>query len=191
MKAKDVISIFEDFEEDVEDEDLTDYEKVKGVLKDVEDKKDRSLWKTFDGYNEKDFIEFKGSVLEYYLGAKKTEKYFLAQLEDLSEENEARHMTLRRLTNYYSSFSPIVLWLEDKEVISRSEADEYFWFGLPKRIRKLVRRELGLDATIPPMRQAFKKAQCVLEEILKEEEEEGGDFFRWPSIMEPSSATGF
>ena len=51
MKAKEVISIFEDFEEDVEDEDLTDYEKVKGVLKDVEDKKDQSLWKTFDGYN--------------------------------------------------------------------------------------------------------------------------------------------
>ena len=29
-------------------------------------------------------------------------------------------------------FLPIALWLEDKEVISRSKADEYFWFGLPK-----------------------------------------------------------
>src|ERR1700678_4082933 len=97
MKSKEVISIFEDFEED---EDLTYYEKVKGVLKDVEDKKVWSLWKTFDGYDEKDFMVFKGSVLEYYLGAKKTAKYFLDQLEDEdihtmthSPNGEFRHRT--------------------------------------------------------------------------------------------------
>ena len=181
MKAKEVISIFEDFEEDVEDEDLTDYEKVKGVLKDVEDKKVRSLWKTFDGYDEKDFMVFKGSVLEYYLGAKKTAKYFLDQLEDLSEENEAQCMTLRRLTDYYSSFSPIALWLEDKEVISRSEADEYFWFGLPKRIRKMVRQELGLDATIPLRKQAFKVTCHILED---EDDDDGDDdLFRWTTTV--------
>src|SRR5271168_4293111 len=181
MKAKEVISIFEDFEEDVEDEDLTDYEKVKGVLKDVEDKKVQSLWKTFDGYDEKDFMVFKGSVLEYYLGAKKTAKYFLDQLEDLSEENEARCMTLRRLTDYYSSFSPIALWLEDKEVISRSEADEYFWFGLPKRIRKMVRQELGLDATIPSRKRAFKVTCRILED---EDDDDGDDdLFRWTTAV--------
>ena len=129
--------------------------------------------------------------MEYYLGAKKAEKYFLDWLEELSEENKARCMTLRRLTSYYSSFLPIALWLEDKEVISRSEADEYFWFGLPKRIWKLVKQELGLDAMIPLMKQALKKAHHILEEMLEEEEEEGSDLFGWPSITEPSSTTGF
>src|SRR5271168_1810281 len=178
MKPREVIAIFE---EDVEDKDLTDYEKVKGVLKDVEDRKVRSLWKTFDGYDEKDFMVFKGSVLEYYLGAKKTAKYFLDQLEDLSEDNEARCMTLRRLTDYYSSSSPIVLWLEDKEVISRSEADEYFWFGLPKRIRKMVRQELGLDATIPSRKRAFKVTRRILED---EDDDDGDDdLFRWTTAV--------
>ena len=93
MKPREVIEIFEDFEGNTED-DLTDSEKVKGVLKDVEDKKVRSLWKTFDGYDKKDFMVFKGSVLEYYLGAKKTAKYLLDQLEDFSEENKAQCMTL-------------------------------------------------------------------------------------------------
>src|ERR1700678_4014225 len=178
MKPREVIAIFE---EDVEDKDLTDYEKVKGVLKDVEDKKVWSLWKTFDGYDEKDFMVFKGSVLEYYLAAKETAKYFLDQLEDLLEENKARCMTLRRLTDYYSSFSPIALWLDDKEVISRSEADEYFWFGLPKIIQKMVRQELGLDATIPSRKRAFKVTGCILED---EDDDDGDDdLFRWTTAV--------
>jgi hypothetical protein len=77
MKSRKVIAIFKDFEEDVEDEDLVDFEKMKGVLKDVEEKKVRSLWKTFDGYDEKNFMVFKESVSEYYLVVKETTRYFL------------------------------------------------------------------------------------------------------------------
>ena len=125
MKPREVIAIFEDFEEDADDE-LTDSEKVKEVLKDVDDKQVRSFWKTLEGNKERDYMMFKGSVLERYLGTRKTTKYFLEQLKELSDDNKARQVSLRRLTDYYSRFSPIVLWLEDKEIISPSETDEYF-----------------------------------------------------------------
>jgi hypothetical protein len=77
------------------------------------------------------------------------------------------------------------LWLGDKEVISESKADEYFWFGLPKRIQKLLKQELGLDATIPPMKRAFKKACHVLKEMLEEDKD---DLFGWPLIVGFNSA---
>jgi len=88
MKPREVIAIFEDFEEDADDE-LTDSEKVKEVLKDVDDKQVRSFWKTLDGYEERDYMMFKGSVLEHYLGTRKTTKYFLEQLKELSDDNKA------------------------------------------------------------------------------------------------------
>ena len=138
MKAREVLEIFEDFEEEVEDEDLTDSEKVRGVLKDVDDRKVRSLWKSFDGYDERDYMMFKGSVFEYYLGTKKTTRYFLEQLKELLDENRSRRLTMRRLTDFYSQFSPIALWLEDKEIISTSEMNKFFWDGLPRSIQKSV-----------------------------------------------------
>ena len=85
MKAREVIEIFEDFEEN-EDEDLTDLEKMKEVLKYVEDRKTWSLWKTLDEYDKEDYMTFKGSVLKYYLGMKKTTRYFFEQLNNLSDE---------------------------------------------------------------------------------------------------------
>jgi len=55
MKAKDAVKVFELFENDVEHDDLTDSERVKGIVKELDDRKDRSLWKTMDGYDERDF----------------------------------------------------------------------------------------------------------------------------------------
>ena len=190
MKAREVLEIFEAFEEDIEDEDLTDSEKVKGVLKDVDDRKVQSLWKSFDGYDERDYMMFKGSVFEYYLGTKKTTRYFFEQLEELSDEIRSRRVTIRRLTDFYAQFSPIVLWLEDKEIISTSETNEFFWDGLPRSIRKSITRELGLGTKIPLMKRAFKEACHVIEAMLREDDDESdGDFFEWLSIPESNSAT--
>jgi hypothetical protein len=136
MKPREVIVIFEDFED--ADDGLTDSERVKEVLKDVDDKQVRSFWKTLDGYEERDYMTFKGSVLEHYLGTRKATKYFLEQLKELSDDNKTRRVSLHRLTDYYSRFLPIVLWLEDKEIISPSETDEYFWYGLPKKIQRRI-----------------------------------------------------
>lgn len=180
MKPREVIAIFEDFEGDADDE-LTESEKVKEVLKDVDDKQVRNFWKTLDGYKERDYMMFKGSVLEHYLGTRKTTKYFLEQLRELSDDNKTRRVSLRRLTDYYSRFSPIVLWLEDKEIISPSETDEYFWYGLPKKIQKrILRQPDSKDQMIPPMKRAFKKAHRIVKEML---EEDGEDSFGWPSVM--------
>ena len=191
MKPRDVIEIFEDFEEDADDEDLTDWEKMKEVLKYVADRKTRNLWKSFDGYDEEDYMMFKGSVFEYYLGTKKTTRYFFEQLEELLDEIRSRHVTIRRLTDFYAQFSPIVLWLEDKEIISTSETNEFFWDGLPKSIRKLIAQRMDLGTTIPSMKRAFKKARRVTEAMLEEEEELDGDFGEWPSIMETTSTVEF
>ena len=151
MKPGKVIAIFKDFEQDADD-GLTDSERVKGVPKDVDDKQVRSFWKTLDGYDEWDYIMFKGSVLVHYLGTRKTMKYFLEQLKELSDDNKARRVSLQRLTDYYSCFSPIVLWLEDQEFISPLETDEYFWYGLPKKIQRRILRQSDLmDQMIPPM----------------------------------------
>ena len=104
MKSKAVVRIFESFEDDIEGDDLTDSEKVKEVLRYVDDREDQCLWKSMDGYDERDYMEFKGSVLGHYLGTRKTTKYYLEQLKELSDRNKARQMTLRRLTKFYSHF---------------------------------------------------------------------------------------
>ena len=151
MKPGKVIAIFKDFEQDVDDS-LMDSERVKGVLKDVDDKQVWSFWKTLDGYDEQDYIMFKGSVLVHYLGTRKAMKYFLEQLKELSDDNKARRVSLQWLTDYYSHFSPIVLWLEDQEFISPSETDKYFWYGLPKKIQRRILRQSDLtDQMILPM----------------------------------------
>jgi len=51
MKVKDVVQIFETFEDDTEDDELTDSEKVKGILKEIDDRRVRDLWKTMDGFS--------------------------------------------------------------------------------------------------------------------------------------------
>ena len=117
---------------------MTDSEKVKGVVKELDDRKVRDLWKTMDDYDERDYMEFKGSVLEYYLGTKKTATYLLEQLEEFIYDSQDQRLTLRHLSNYQFHFTSIALWLKDNDVISTDELHEYFWSGLPKDIRRLI-----------------------------------------------------
>ena len=120
----------------------------------------------------------------------KLTRYFLEQLKELLDENRCRHLMIRQLTDFYSRFSPIALWLEDKEIISTSEMDEFFWDGLPRSVQKLVARELGLGTKIPPMKRAFKEVCHVIKAMLREDDDESdGDFFEWLSIPESNSAT--
>jgi len=51
MKARDAVEAFESFEDDLDYDELTDSEKVKGVLKELDDKRVRDLWKTLDGFS--------------------------------------------------------------------------------------------------------------------------------------------
>jgi len=51
MKAKEVVRLFEAFEDDIEGEELTDSEMVKGVLREIDDRRVRDLWKTLDGFS--------------------------------------------------------------------------------------------------------------------------------------------
>ena len=93
-------------------------------------------------------------------------------------------MSLQWLTDYYSRFSPIVLWLEDQEFISPLETDEYFWYGLPKKIQRRILRQSDLtDRMILPMERAFKKAHHVVKEMLEEDKD---DLLGWPSVVEPN-----
>ena len=138
MKAKDILQLFEMFEDDMEDEQLTDSKKVKGILKEVDDKRVRDLWKSMNGYDERDYMQFKGSVLKYYLGSKKTAKYLLNQQEDLVNDTRDQRMMLQRLAKYHSHFKPMAQWFRDNDVISTDETHEYFWTGLPKVIRWLI-----------------------------------------------------
>ena len=146
MKAKDVMRIFEVFENDTEDDELTDSEMVKEILKEIDDRKTRDLWKTMDGYDDRDYMMFKGSVLEYYLGTKKTATYLLEQLEEFVYDSRDQRLTLQRLSDYQSRFRPMALWLEDNSVISMDDVDEYFWCGLPKDIRRSIRLDLDMPS---------------------------------------------
>src|SRR5882757_7411091 len=171
MKEKDVVKVFESFEDETEDDKLMDSEKVKGVLRNLDDRKVRSLWKTMDGYDEKDYMTFKGSVLEFYLGTKKTAKYLLEQLEEFTHSNRDRRTTPQRLFQYQSHFKPIALWLEENNIISTKELDKYFWYGLPKDIRRLIRQDLDMHskADIPSMKQASKSARHVVQAMIDED----------------------
>src|SRR5882757_10578958 len=177
MKAKDVVKVFESFEDETEDDELMDLEKVKGVLRSLDDRKDRNLWKTMDGYDEKDYMTFKGSVLEFYLGTKKTATYLLEQLEEFTHDNRDRRMTPQRLFQYQSHFKPIALWLEENNIISTKELDEYFWYGLPKDIRKSIRQDLDMHskADIPSMKQAFRSARRIVQAMIDEEDDDEED----------------
>ena len=162
MKAKDIIRIFESFEDDTEDDKLTDSEMVKGILKELDNRKVRDLWKTMDGYDGRDYMEFKGSVLEYYLGTKKTAAYLLEQLEEFTRDNRDRQMTtLRCLARYQSRFKSIALWLEENDIISTDDKEELFWSGLPKNIRRLIRLDLDMHSKVefPSMKQAARSAR--------------------------------
>ena len=119
-------------------------------------------------------MEFKGSVLEYYLGAKKTKTYLLEQLEDLIDETRDQRMNLHHLSDYQSRFKLLALWLKDNDVISRDELDDYFWCGLPKDVRRLIRRDLdiGSKEDFPMMKQAARSARCVIQAMIDEEDDE-------------------
>jgi len=103
MKARDAVEVFESFEDDVDHDDLTDSEKVKEILRYVDDRKDRCFWKSMDGYDERDYMVFKGSVLEHYLGIRKTTRYYLEQqflfplFPNCAMAKEIRKRILRRL----------------------------------------------------------------------------------------------
>jgi hypothetical protein len=167
MKADKVIEVFKCIEEDLEEGDLEWSEMVKKALRYVSKDKTQKLWKSIDGYNEKDYVTFKESVLEHYLGCKKTAKHFLWQLEDITEENKSRWVTLWWLAAYHTSFLPIALWLEDSDVISKSEKNKYFWFGLPRSFQRLVFKKLDLDdEEVPAVKWALKVGYHLLEEEL-------------------------
>jgi len=190
MKAREVIRIFEDFEEDVEDEDLTDYEKVKGVLKDVEDKKDRSLWKTLDGYDEQDYMTFKGSVLEHYLGTRKTTKYFLEQRLLLSffanstmakiiqkrilQQPDLKDQMIPPMKRAFKKARHVV-----EEMLEKDEDDLFGWpsiMGPNSPVEILMDEEIGEDKTqvagVEQELQGFEDGEEDLELRVLEEDDD-------------------
>ena len=171
MKAKDVLRLFEMFEDDMEDRQLTDSEKVKGIVKEVDDRRVWDLWKTLDGYDKRDYMEFKESVLKFYLGSKKMVTYLFEQLKELSQNSRDQRMSLAHLARYHSCFKPMALGLEDNDIISMDDMDEYFWTGLPKYIRRLVRQDLDMPSKkeFPSMKQAFRSARRVIQAMFDEE----------------------
>ncbi|KAF8815695.1 hypothetical protein BYT27DRAFT_7067454, partial [Phlegmacium glaucopus] len=161
---------FEDFEECAKAAGLKDEEKLKWVLKYVDERPTRQFWKTLGGYEEQNYEIFKKSVLDQYPGAKEGEKYTRRQLERLTEKNVTKKVTEQRLTEYYAKFRPMGLWLQKKTVISESEMNRHFWYGLPEGARKLISQRLDLldptraRTTAPPIDQALAAGRHIFSE---------------------------
>ncbi|CAA7265260.1 unnamed protein product [Cyclocybe aegerita] len=172
-KVEELLEFFEDFEELAKVASLKDEEKMKWVLKYVAEKSTRKFWKSLDAYSAtlKDWAAFKKEVLEQYPGAEEGEAYTVRDLEKLTKATaEKRINTEEHFMKYYSHFKPMAKFLVAKNKISTLDSNRYFWNGLPKATRKLIKQRLDMtDAArdvkvMPSVENVVKAARRVLGE---------------------------
>jgi len=161
-ETSDLLDFFELFEDLALACGLTDAEKCKLLVRYV-DQATKRFWVTLAGYESKNFVTFKASILEQYPGAEKGVHYTIRDLEravlssgdgDISTETE--------LLQYYRQFRPIAHWLVTNGKITTRERDRYFWQGLPTATRRAIDRRLEVqDAT-------YSRAEATdFEKVLK------------------------
>jgi hypothetical protein len=80
--------------------------------------------------------------------------------------------------------------LEENDIISTKERDEYFWYGLPKDIRRSIREDLDMHskADIPSMKQASKSTRRVVQAMIDDEDDDEQPF-SFGVVMEPVNSS--
>ncbi|THU86905.1 hypothetical protein K435DRAFT_618291, partial [Dendrothele bispora CBS 962.96] len=117
----DLKEFFEDFEELVKGCELSEEEKVRGVVKYAE-KEVRKFWKTLKGYEEKKWIELKQQIMDAYPGSGKGHRYTVAYLSKLvSWQSKQRITSESHLLTYYHKFRPVAQALKTDGKISETE----------------------------------------------------------------------
>ncbi|KIM45757.1 hypothetical protein M413DRAFT_23585 [Hebeloma cylindrosporum] len=74
------------------------------------------------------------------------------------------------LIEYYGKFQPMSIWLESKAIISKADKNNYFWYGIPKKTRKLILSQLIMlepdrdNKKAPEMEEVLKAERYILSE---------------------------
>ncbi|KAG1899571.1 uncharacterized protein F5891DRAFT_1189731 [Suillus fuscotomentosus] len=120
-ETSELVDFFELFEDLATSCTLTDEQKCKAIVC-YTDVLTKCFWVMLTGYESKDFMIFKQSILAKYLHANQGTHYMIRDLErvvlntvdsDISTETE--------LLQYYCQFHPIAVWLETNSKISQRE----------------------------------------------------------------------
>jgi hypothetical protein len=147
-----LVEFFEEFEEHAAAAELTNSDKATWVVKYVKLKEVASFWKSLPSYtsNPRDYAKLKVEILAQYPGAEMGERYMRKGLLELTAKYAQKSMkTETCLIEYYAKFRPMGIWLEKKNIISSADMNDYFWYGIPKKTRKLI---LSWLITLDPKR---------------------------------------
>jgi hypothetical protein len=164
-KPKDLVEFFEEFEEHAAAAELSNGEKATWVVKYVKSKEVANFWKSLTDYtsNPRDYTKLKAAILAQYPGAETGECYTRKGLLELTAKYASKSMKMEsRLIEYYGKFRPMGIWLEGKKIISAADKNDYFWYGIPRKTRKLI---LNWLTTLKPEHDNKKAPE--MEEVLQ------------------------
>ncbi|KIJ22736.1 hypothetical protein M422DRAFT_196787, partial [Sphaerobolus stellatus SS14] len=154
----DIADFLELFENCADDAQLPDRERVSFIFRYLS-RGQKDVFKTFDGYEELDWVKFKAAIEEAFEGAFKEKKYTRQALIQFTRNNAALPIrTDAELRTYQRGFQAITYYLLKEQLLTEDDRDRYYWFGFHVDTRKIL--EQRLTTTIPnhPRSKAYRAA---------------------------------
>ncbi|KIJ32638.1 hypothetical protein M422DRAFT_265520 [Sphaerobolus stellatus SS14] len=137
---------------------LPDAEKVCFIFRYLS-RSQKDVFKTFNGYDDLDWKEFKVAIEEAFEGAFKEKKYTPQSLIQFTRNNTTLPIkTDAELRAYQRGFQTITHYILKEQIITEDDCDHYYWFGFHEDTCQIL--EQHLTTTIPdhPRNNAYKAA---------------------------------
>ncbi|KAJ3764540.1 hypothetical protein FB446DRAFT_656326 [Lentinula raphanica] len=129
---------FLDFETNAREQELTDEEKVRLILRYL-DTATCDHVTTLQGYKDGDWSRLKEDMLDAYPGSRKGHQYTRSHLQRLANEHARKRLDDEEtFADYHHKFCRIADRLTSDGRLTTEEAKRYFWHGIHKVDRRQI-----------------------------------------------------
>src|ERR1700761_8938766 len=165
---------------------LDDQEKINNISR-YAIKFAKELWTGLPEKEEGDWNTYKNAIIALYPGADETDKFAVEDLLHICTKQSKKIIQNQTSFGAYDRhFQRVYSWLQKNQRISSSEAERYYWKGIPKDLRRRIAARLQIqDATwtpntVPERKSVKKAAEFVLRPStlfsdLEDDDDDSGD----------------
>src|ERR1700761_3360674 len=154
-----IIDFIDEYEALAKSAMLDDQEKIDNVSR-YAIKFAKELWTGLPEKEEGDWNAYKNAIIALYPGADETDKFAVEDLLHICTKQSKKIIQNQTSFGAYDRrFQRVYSWLQKNQRISSSEAERYYWKGIPKDLRRRIAARLQIqDATWSPNTVPERKA---------------------------------
>jgi len=137
-KDKSLLIFIDDYEDLVDQAQLQNADRIKGLIKYVPTK-DRSLWAGIPEANAGDYATFIMAVKDMYPGCESDKCYTVNDLQTVSRNRSCKPMTsVEAEGEYYREFTKVSIPLTAKDHVGKAELNRLYLEGFPSDVQQQI-----------------------------------------------------